>query len=102
MTIPVVIWCVLVSLLSIGFANYLVYTWKIVDMINASNPGRTNLWNVFRKMPELMDEMALWSDFFDELSIGIILSLLTAVSSLFNKMQFLQDIQISVRKWLRQ
>lgn len=102
LTIPVVIWCVLVSLLSIGFANYLVYTWKIVDMINASNQGRTNLWNVFRKMPELMDEMALWSDFFDELSIGIILSLLTAVSSLFNKMQFLQDIQISVRKWLRQ
>ena len=79
------IWCILVGLFSICFANYLAYAWEIVDAINASNPGRTDFGHVFRNMPSLMTEMELWTAYFADLAMGIVFALLAGVSNLFGK-----------------
>lgn len=79
------VWCIIVGLASVGFANYVVYAWEIVDAINASNPGRTDFWHVFIKMPQLMEQMELWSSYFADLAMGIIFALIAGVSSLFGK-----------------
>lgn len=83
LTTGAAIWCILVGLASIFFANYISYAWEIMDAVNASNPGRTDFIKVFTNMPWLMEEMELWGSFFADLGIGIFFALIGGVSSLF-------------------
>ena len=78
------VWCILVGLASITFANYISYAWEIVDAVNAANPGRTDFMKVFMNMPWLMEDMELWGSFFADLGIGIFFAVIGGVSSLFS------------------
>ena len=78
-------WCILTGVAMIVFANYISYTWEIVDAINASNPGRAEFLKVFINMPQMMTEWELWSSFLSDLAMGLIFALIAGISGLFGK-----------------
>ena len=80
-----VVWCILAGVAMIVFANYISYTWEIVDAINASNPGRAEFARVFMNMPQMMTEWELWGSFLTDLGMGLIFALIAGVGSLFGK-----------------
>ena len=79
------VWCVLVGVAMIVFANYISYAWEIADAMNASSPGRAEFMKVFTGMPSLMTELDLWGSFWADLGMGIVFSVIAGLSSLFGK-----------------
>lgn len=68
------VFCVVVGMLMIVFANYLSYVWEIVSAANASGPGSADFGTVFRNLPGMMKAYDLWSSFLTDLVMGLLFS----------------------------
>ncbi len=70
------IFCVLIGVGMIFFANYVSYAWDIMDVINQSSPGRAQFTKILTNMPSLMKEMELWGSFAADLAMGLLFAAL--------------------------
>lgn len=77
--------CILAGAGMIIFANCISYAWEVVEVINASSPGRAEFLKVLFDMPSLMTEWDLWGGFIADLGIGLFFALVAGITGRFGK-----------------
>lgn len=80
-----IIWCILISAAMIVFANYISYTWEVMDAINASNPGRAEFTKVFMHLPDMLKEWDAEGYFWRDLAMGLLFLVISGIGSLFSR-----------------
>lgn len=77
--------CIIAGAGMIVFANYISYAWEIVEVINASSPGRAEFAKIIIDMPSLMTEWDLWGAFTADLGMGLLFAFVAGITGRFGK-----------------
>lgn len=85
LNIPSGIWCILIGLAMIVLGNAVGYAWDITDAYNNGTPGRAEFLKVFVKLPSLLTENELWRNFFADMALGLIFTVIGGISMFTKK-----------------